>query len=179
MQGLKQHHWSILFGHGHSVSVTIAVCCKKYWLLHCCHDYGASVTIAVFCKKYWASVMLLQWQLSVAKEWHISEIMYPTAYDKVPRSARGSNFFYILSVILVASLSVSVFFILFGRLDMVVWWSKHFSRFSCKSNSPRYFSRDALFVMAACSLPYTFLLVIHCLVWLLFLLTANLNIAFG
>jgi hypothetical protein len=165
-----------------SVSVTIAVCCKKYWLLHFCHDYGASVTIAVFCKKYWASIMLLQ--LSVAKEWHISETVYTIAYDKVTSFCPWVYFFYILSVTLIASLSVSLFFYaiytiyrqirhgaVVERTLLQVQLQIQFTLF--------LFSCDALFVMVASSLPYTFLLVIHCLAWLLFLLTANLNIAFG
>lgn len=84
------------------------------------------------------------WLLSIAKEWYISEIVYPTAYEKIKHGA-------------------------------VVEWTLVQVQLQILF-TPLLFSCDALVVMAS-SLPSTLLLVIHCLAWLPFLLTANSSIA--
>lgn len=119
------------------------------------------------------------WLLSIAKEWYISEIVYPTAYEKVTRSARGSIFsiLYAIAVAYLFQYFLGYLTISYGQIKhgAVVEWTLVQVQLQILF-TPLLFSCDALVVMAS-SLPSTLLLVIHCLAWLPFLLTANSSIA--
>jgi hypothetical protein len=136
----------------------------------------------IFCHDYGASVILLQLTVVSCKRMtHLK--LYPTAYDKVTRSARGSNFLYSIcnprSFIICFSIFYAIYTIIYWQIRHGGVMEQTLLQVQLQIQlTLLLFSCDALFVMAASSLPYTFVLVIHCLAWLPFLLTANLNIAF-